>query len=180
MGEATYYLLAEFETSEDAKEVEEFARIVFEELSRFQDEWQTIRNTQGKSAKERHKILLKEFPLVAKYISLPEPPDDDPPMNYLAGYCEINDNYYLQSDGRYLRLSDEVWHFADWSNIAEFFYKLGAKRVVWESDEYFDFFELLEEKLVNTEPKNYKNKFSKEEIRKILLAHAIGRKENVE
>jgi hypothetical protein len=178
MGEATFYLLAEFETKEDAKEAEEFARIVFDELAEFQEEWQIIRDIQDKPTKLRHKMLLKKFPLVAKYISLPEPPDDDLPMNYLAGHCEISKNYCLEADGRYVRLSDTVWHFADWDNIAEFFYRLGAKRVVWESDEYFDFFELLEERLVNTEPTTHKNRFSKEEIRKILLSHKLGRRDN--
>ena len=67
---------------------------------------------------------------------------------------------------------------ASWDNIAEFFYRLGAKKVVWESDEYFDYFELLESRLNEIEEINVKDKFSKSEIRKIFLAHKIGRKEN--
>jgi len=178
MGEATYYLLAEFETEEDAKEAGEFAGLVFEELFKFQNEWQKIRDDRRFSVEERHKMLLKKFPLVAKYIRLPRPCRDDPNMNYLAGHCEISDCYSLYIQGKYLKLVDEVWHLASWDNIAEFFCRLGAKRVVWESDEYFDYFELLESRLNEIEEINVKNKFSKSEIRKILLAHKIGRKED--
>jgi hypothetical protein len=178
MGEATFYLLAKFESIEDAKFAEDFARIVLEELSNFQDEWQKIRKNEQISPIERHKILLKKFPLVKKYIRLPKPPKEDLPMNYLAGACEITNHFDLYSQGKLVKLSDYVWHLASWNNISEFFYRLGARKVIWESDEYVDIFELLEERLRRPEVKKNIRKFSKEKIKKILIAHKIGRKEN--
>jgi len=179
MGEATYYLIAQFESDENAKFAEDFARVVFKELSKFSDEWQKIRSNQNKSPIQRHRILLKKFPLVRRYISLPKPPKEDVCMNYLAGQCEITNNFNLYSERNSVRLSDYVWHLASWDNISEFFYRLGARKVIWRSEEYFDYFDLLEEGLKDMpEVRKKVRQFSKDEIEKILLALKIGRKEN--
>ena len=179
MGEATFYLLAEFKSEEDAEFAEDFARIVLNELSKFFDEWQKIRQKQTISPIERHKMLLKKFPLVAKYIKLPKPSEGDTSMNYLAGECEITNYMNLYSEGNLVKLSDCVWHLASWDNISEFFYRLGARKVVWNSDENLDFFELLQERIENIPEVKKKIRYlSKEEIKRILIAHKIGRKES--
>jgi hypothetical protein len=178
MGEANYYLLAEFESEDDAKFAERCARVILAELVAFYDEWQDIRTKTHKTVAERHKLLLKKFPLVRKYIWLPSPPKgrEDPAMNYLAGYCDVTCDFELSSEGRYVKLHDYVWHFANWDNIAWLFYRLGAKKVVWYSDEYMDFWDVLRAKLEKCEgPRRRPKRIPRDELEVMLIASELGK-----
>ena len=143
MGEATYYLIAEFETEEEAELAEARARVVLDDLVEFENDWQKIRGDSERPEKERHNKLLKKHPLVDNFIRLPDIDKNDPNMNYLAGKCEMNDDYAMHLIGTGIHLSCTVWHFATWNNIENFFFRLGAGRAGWFSDESMDPFELV-------------------------------------
>lgn len=142
MGEATFYLKAEFENEHDANQAYTIAQKVFEDLMNFQNDWQKIRD--GTPVIDMHNKLLKDHKLVALFISLPEPKEDDRGMNYLAGNCEMPEDFELKIAENEIYLSAYVWHLATWDNIQEFFFKLGAIRCGWVSDEYLDPWENVE------------------------------------
>jgi len=174
MGDATYCLLAEFSSEEEAEFAEKIARLVLEQLASFNEEWQKIRHETGKSVIKRHKYLLRKYPLVRNFIRLPKPVSDDSFMNYLAGECEMNRDFELYRDERYIKLSCCVWHLASWDNIAEFFYRIGAIRVTWESDESIDPWMLLELRL-EKEPIRTVERIPREELEVIAIATVLGK-----
>jgi len=147
MGEATYYLIAVFDTEEEAELAGMRARVTLDDLVKFEDDWQNIRGGQKRAVEERHEELLKKHPLVAKFIELPDIKEGDSNMNYLAGKCEMNEEYNMHQIGTGVHLSCTVWHFATWDNIENFFFRLGAEKAGWFSDEHIDPFELLESPL---------------------------------
>lgn len=155
MGEATYYLIAEFETEEEAELAEARARVVLDDVVKFENDWQKIRGYTDRPVKERHDELLKKHPLVAKFIELPNIDETDVNMNYLAGRCEMNEYYEMRRNGEAVYLSCTVWHIATWDNIEDLFFRLGANEAGWISDEYIDPFEMVGEQL--HEPQNTRN-----------------------
>lgn len=175
MGEATYYLIAKFETEEEAELAEARARVVFDDLVEFENDWQKIRGDSERPVKERHGELLKEHPLVAKFIKLPDIVETDPNMNYLAGKCEMNEYYVMHRNGTAIYLSCTVWHIATWDNIENFFFQLGAEEAGWLSDEYIDPFEMVGGQLHDS-PNT--RKFSEETLRMgidtILVANKLS------
>jgi len=170
MGEASYYLLATFNSKEKAHKAYLCAKVILKDLAEFQKDWQKIRNKKG-TAKEKFQKLLKRHPLVAKFVDLPEPPENDPAMNFLAGHCEITKEMELRYEGKQIKLFDVVWHCADWDNIGRLFYKLGASRVAWVSEEAIDPFELLED---HYEQENDVDELPEEVIRQELLPKALA------
>jgi len=145
MGESWFYLKAKFPDERSAARAEKIARAVLKELAEFHDDWQKIRKERSIPVKKRHEELLKKHPLVAELIKLPEPPDDDDAMNYLAGECEMHKDFDLEREENTIYLQCLVWHLASWDNVAEFFYKLGASWVGWLNEEWLeDCFALIE------------------------------------
>lgn len=145
MGESWFYLKAKFPDERSAARAEIIARAVLKELAEFHDAWQKIRNEGDIPVRKRHEMLLKKHPLVAEFISLPEPVDGDAPMNYLAGECEMRADFDLWRDENTMYLQCNVWHLGSWDNIADFFYRLGAARAGWLNEEWVeDYFELIE------------------------------------
>ncbi len=148
MGEATFYLKAKFKSEREAELAVKVAKPVLDDLAAFHEDWQTIRYHNNIPVNERHELLLKKHPLVAKFVELPEPEpepedDDDVNMNYLAGKCEMHGYYEIYSDGEWVRLSCECWHLATWDNIEKFFAEIGAVEVGWISDEHIDPFDAI-------------------------------------
>jgi len=137
LGEARYYLVAEFKNKRRAEIVYRISKVILDDLAKFCEDWQSIRINSNLTVEERHQQLLQKHPLVAKYIEIPKPDNKrDINMNYLAGKCEMNSDYILQwVNKRYLFLSCYVWHLANWKNIVEMFHKLGASKVLYMSDE---------------------------------------------
>lgn len=175
MGEATYYLIAEFETEGEAELAEMRARVTLDDLVDFENDWQKIRRYQEETVKERHDELLKKHLLVAKFIKLPDIKEGDSNMNYLAGKCEMNEYYHMHLIGTGIHLSCTVWHLASWDNIENFFFQLGADKAGWFSDESIDPFELLESQLHgshNTE--KFSEETLKSEIDTILVANKLA------
>jgi len=120
VGEATFYLKARFGSGDEAKLAVKIAKHVLDDLAEFHDDWQRIRNETEIPVKERHEMIKKMHPLVAKLIELPEPKGSDVCMNYLAGKCEMHKGYELYSSGEWVCLSCICWHLASWDNIEEF------------------------------------------------------------
>jgi len=145
MGESWFYLKAEFPDERSAARAEKIAKAVLKELAEFHDDWQKIRKERSIPVKKRHEELLKKHPLVAELIKLPESPDDDDAMNYLAGECEMRGDFDLWREGSTIYLQCIVWHLGTWNNIADFFYKLGASWAGWLNEEWVEnYFELIE------------------------------------
>ena len=175
MGEATYYLIAEFETEEEAELAEARARVVLDDIVEFENDWQEIRNNVKDPCLERHVKLQEEHPLVDKFIELPDIDGNDINMNYLAGKCEMNEYYEMHLIGTGIHLSCTVWHLASWGNIEDFFFRLGAEKAGWFSDEHIDPFELLESQLHgshNTE--KFPEESLRSEIDTILVANKLS------
>ena len=182
MGEATYYLIAEFETEEEAELAEMRARVVLDDIVKFENDWQTIRGDSERPVKERHNELLNTHPLVAKFIKLPDIEENDVDidekdinMNYLADKCEMNDEYGMHLIGTGIHLSCMVWHIATWDNIEDFFFRLGAEKAGWFSDEYIDPFELLESQLHDSpSTRKFLEETLRSEIDTILVANKLA------
>jgi len=185
MGEATFYLIAFFDSKELAEEISKYARYILKDLAKFHDDWHEIRHRYDIPVHERHRMLLERHPLVAKFIELPEPPsDDDVNMNYLAGKCEMHDDFKLSVKLNCITLSCYVWHLADWNNIKDLFYKLGAKSVTWWSDEYVDHVDAwylgystgMEKDSLKDEPPKYNVDIDKvrEEITPYMIAEELN------
>jgi len=138
LGEATFYLKAEFPDEEAAEKALGVIKEILQDVADCWEEWQEIRDELDKSVKERHERLMSNHPLAARFLRLPEPDESDEFMNYLAGYLEITHDFELFRKGNVLFLYDTVWHLGSWDNIAELFAKFGAKRVGWISDEWID------------------------------------------
>jgi hypothetical protein len=176
MGEATYYLMAEFGSEEEAERAARYAAPILREMAEFNDAWQEIRHERDRPVAERHEALLSRFPLVRRFVRLPGPREDDPNMNYLAGECEMGEDFQLVTMGSRVGLSCVVWHLASWDNVEEVFYGLGARKVYWTSDEYIDPWDLVGAYLDRMEvPERRPEPFDREELEIHLIAHEIGR-----
>lgn len=177
MGEAVYYLIAEFETEEEAEMAERRARVVLGDLAEFEGDWQQIRDDHERPVKERHEELLKKHPLVEKFIELPDIDDNDPMVDYLAGKCEINTGYEMRRNDIAIYLHyGLVWHLASCDNIKDFFLRLGAEEVAWISDEHTDPFELVVEVLKGLHGPQSAEKFPEETLRREIDPILVAKK----
>jgi len=140
MGEARFYLKAKFPAQKEAHQAKEIAELLFKDMISFGDDWQKIRNDHAKSPGERHKILLKKHRLVKELLDLPSPQENDWNMNYLAGECEMTEDYEMTlGKDNIIYLSALVWHLGSWDNLCRVFEKLGAVATGWVSDEHADY-----------------------------------------
>jgi len=146
MGEATYYLMAQFKTDADAEAACEAFRALNAEGCRAHDYWQTHRGEPSREA--FFKTFNEKFPLVAQYLG--DHTFDH--NNGLAGQLDFIDegdeNIHVES-GAILSASAYVWHFADWSKMEEWLEAHGAIKVVSLSDEYESFFDLCRYRLLD-------------------------------
>ena len=143
MGSAAYYLKADFPAGVDLEKVRNDAEKALLALAKFNDAWQGCREESGSTPMQRVEQLKNLFPQVWEDFSLDaiEVKPDDRVLNCFAGELCITSELHLEVKGNQLRLSDEVWHFADWTRIEAYFTKLGATNVASVSDEYSDPFE---------------------------------------
>jgi len=140
MGEAVYYLIAEFYSKKRADIALKVFNIICKKLSKFMD----VRERLGTKPTpiEIYNKLKREFPLIFKYLDVEKPDDTTSSVNYLIGFCDMTSYYNLElytdkTSHRYrLILIDEVWHFADWNPLVNLAFKLGATHAVYYSDEY--------------------------------------------
>lgn len=145
MGEAIYYLKATFESEDKAKEV-------FPKIEKFLDDaydlykdWQNNRPSDEEEAKKADSLLREKYTEIFQLLNLNYPANYCN-LNYLAGKISVphEECRELYVDNNTIKLSGEVWHFADWDNLADVFYAYGADTVRWLSDEYIDPWQLLD------------------------------------
>jgi hypothetical protein len=134
MGEAIYYLIAEFPNKNIMDIAIKILKPIFKQTIKCQDEWQKIRGT-GNPIKN-YEYLMDKYPLVNTFLDIPKPKRDDISMNDIAGTLDINEDYTLYTYNTRLELICEVWHFADWSGFVKLMFKLGASYCNYYSDEY--------------------------------------------
>jgi hypothetical protein len=138
MGTAVYYLKADFPTGVDMECILEKAKKALVSMSKFQDRWQELRDRSSGTPAQRVDLLKAEFPQVWIDFNLDTvvvKPDDES-LNCFAGEVDITEEMRLDYRGNQIRLSDEVWHFADWTRIEDYFKSLGATKASSISDEY--------------------------------------------
>lgn len=148
MGSAFYYLKAEFPKPLKKKEVKRITDFLYEG-AKAQNWWQ---DNRGRDAAYFWPEFEKEFPhLLTTYLK-------DAGLfgcedcNGLAGHLDfgndeecVQDGLNVQSGDTTLYFTVEVWHFAEWDNLANFFRNhFGATDVKWMSDESTDFFAMLD------------------------------------
>ena len=146
MGEATFYLKAEFKNEGDAKIAEKIGEVVLNELNEFNNKFQSIRDNINVSIADRIGSLLDSYPLIEEFFDLPSIKKSDVVLNELAGWNEIEkDNQFdFRREENILYLSNEIWHFSNWDGICHLFEKLGAIKTGYASDEYIDVYKCID------------------------------------
>src|SRR5512137_2529645 len=101
MGEATYYLKADFPAGVDVEKIAEELRKLLPELANFFDAWQSIRNDESRTPAERVADLKERFPQVWKEFGFDDlvVKDDDRPLNLFAGELDITPEFNLSTCG---------------------------------------------------------------------------------
>jgi hypothetical protein len=143
MGEATYYMKARFVVLNEEKKEE--IKKFFIEGSRAEDFWQ---DNRGKEPSWFWKEFSEKFPEVTDYLLSQDGIGNDC-NNSLAGLLDFGDEDTIDSqmefEGNIMRYSAYVWHFANWDPLCGFLIKrFGASICDWLSDEYVNYFDLLQ------------------------------------
>jgi len=137
MGECAYRLKALWPIKGIPKEskdiIENFLKD-FEEALRY---WETEESYSDEFLEK----FEKKFPAFTKFVK-------STGINNFNTECKLdlgeNHEIYWESNTFSLNAS-QVWHFADWNPLANWIKSLGAKRVIWESEEFkedpFDFYD---------------------------------------
>ncbi|MEM2618266.1 MAG: hypothetical protein QW356_02090 [Candidatus Hadarchaeales archaeon] len=166
-----YFLLAEFETEEEANRAYLCAGVILADLAEFREDWKKIRDSEG-TAGEKLRNLLRKHPLVAKFIELPKPKKEDE-MDFLAR-CGITEDMVMDQVGNEIQLCDVVGGETDWDYIGQLFYRLGARRVAWVSEEAIDVWEVLR-KIPAYELRKKTDRLPEKAILEELLPLALAR-----
>lgn len=133
MGEANYYLTAEFESEKKLNGVFKDIKKFIKQGKRAEEFWDKNRNSKRKEFWENFK---RKFPLIYEYLGELVEGDNN---NDLAGEIDFGmDNSIPTKRGVILEFSERVWHFSSWDRLAEFLkVKFGAKKVDWYNDEVY-------------------------------------------
>ena len=142
MGEARYFLKAEFNTVAKAKAALSKVKPLLKDLVKLNQIWQDHR---GEAVKTQMARLIK---FKSWKVFMPadiKVEDKDTSTNALAGPLpDMTEDFDLKLNGVEVKLNDEVWHFTSWDGIVEWFEKQpGCKSVNQLSDEYVNIEELL-------------------------------------
>jgi hypothetical protein len=138
MGEAVYHLIAEFKSYSGRDRAEKLVKPILDEVFKFADDWQDIRDDTKTSPKKRYNQLMEKYPIIKAFFKLPIPKENDTSLNCIAGLVDITEDYSLTTDKKQIRLSCLVWHFAKWEPFVNLFYQLGATHCAYFSDEYVE------------------------------------------
>ena len=147
MGEATYYCKIFYRSPEEAKAALPKVAAYLSEGSKAHDFWQANRS---RKPEDFWPGFEKNFPEVSNYLRWCMIFGGDC-NNSLAGMMSFGEEMdvveNLIAEGRVIKYSAEVWHFADWKPLFEFICKrTGGHSFKWLSDEWDrDFFDLLHE-----------------------------------
>ena len=139
MGECTYYFKAQFKSDTAAKKaLPKIQKFLLENL-KAQDFWQANRG-ESPTQEVFWEQFKEKFPITTAYLKSFNMLDGEK-NNGLAGrldLCSYPENVeYIQLDGSVIGYTaNDVWHFADWSPLAEFLKtQFGAIKVAISSEE---------------------------------------------
>jgi hypothetical protein len=145
MGEAVYYLKARFESREDVERAMPQVVTLIKQGIEAQEWWQEHRNMEQDDRPAFWKEFVERFPAVTEYLgetghstfrnSIVGGDCNNELSGELDFGCDESDLESIMICGNEIWYSALVWHFADWTRLAESFYRFGAKRVGWISDE---------------------------------------------
>lgn len=136
MAECSYRIKAKW-PGKIPKETLKLIEKLFSENWKVEEYWQNNRNVAPKDFWPEFK---KKFPATYQYVTHELEGDDDP--EELSGIIDfggrgISDEDQLINVGsnEIFYEAERVWHFADWSALAEWLRSLGATKVIWDSEE---------------------------------------------
>lgn len=136
MGECAYRIKAKW-PGKIPEETLTLIKNLFEEHTEAYDYWQEHRNQSGE---EFWPEFQKKHPITAQYA---QAIGKDP--NELSGKMDFGIGDLTAEEDEIFYEAQNVWHFSDWSDLAEWLRSLGAKWVVFDSEEdrlesfeYFD------------------------------------------
>ena len=164
MGEATYYIKAEFSHQEKAQRALKLMRKLIKQGIDSADYWQSNRDARKEEFWTEFKA---KFPVVYRFLKAwdverkakweknvaekgrenvypheYEPSADGDNNNGLAGkldFGSVEDVENLRLDGNVLKYSSCVWHCASWDGFVKYLLDAcGADAAGWLSDEYVD------------------------------------------
>lgn len=138
-----------------ADETLELINKLFQENQEAYDYWQEHRN---QSAEEFWPVFEKNYPATAQYTKTMYGKD---PVD-LSGKLDFGQTdhktFYDSDKYEIFYDAEQVWHFADWEPLGDWFRSLGATRVIWESEEdpldsfeYFNYKTIVEDILKKKE-----------------------------
>jgi hypothetical protein len=147
MGSAYYYLKAEFPKPLTEEEVTGITDFFYEGVKA--EKW--YHENRGRDPAYFWSELEKAFPGRLSIFMRDAGLWGKDTKNGIAGHIDFGGSEECVDDGLHLAAGDvtlmytvEVWHFADWDNIANYIRKyFGAIDVRWMSDESTDYFLLL-------------------------------------
>jgi hypothetical protein len=149
MGEATYYLKAYFNSNDDAKRAMVQITPLIEQGIEAQDWWQDHRGMDESERPEFWKQFSERFPAVTEYLGETRSRNSlvgGDCNNELAGELDFGSDSDIESlmlNGSEIWYCGYVWHFADWTRLADAFYRAGAVKVNWISDENMNPFDTI-------------------------------------
>jgi len=132
MGEARFYLIAEFESEKKLNKVFGEIKTFIKQGQKSEDFWQKYRKSNPQQFWSKFK---GKFPLIFEYLGEKANKDNN---NSLARELDFGMfNAKPTKERNILKFNDEVWHLASWDRFADFLKnKYQAKRVNWFSDEW--------------------------------------------
>ena len=132
MGEARFYLIAEFESEKKLNKVFGEIKTFIKQGQKSEEFWQKYRESNPQQFWSKFK---GKFPLIFEYLGEKANKDNN---NSLARELDFGMfNAKPTKERNILKFNDEVWHLASWDRFADFLKnKYQAKRVNWFSDEW--------------------------------------------
>jgi hypothetical protein len=157
MGEATYYLKAQFESQAAAEAAVPGIKRLISEGIQAQDWWQNHRRMEHEGKRAEFWSGFKEkFPLTTKYLQSFQAGccggehillDDDcnnGPAGFLDFGSDEEDLEAVNVQGNTVTYYALVWHFARWDPFLNFIAsEHGAVKIGWVSDEYLEPFDSI-------------------------------------
>lgn len=132
MGEATYYLKAEFPEGKLGVALLHGIEEFFAEGKRAEDYWQSNRNLEPSKFWPE---FQRQFPIVTDMIAKFVGKEANHALAGELSFGYQDRNIYREGNTLFVRAM--VWHLADWDRLAAFLKtRFGAERVGWWSDEY--------------------------------------------
>lgn len=148
MGEATYYLKAQFKNRQAAHKALPQVKAFIEEVGKAYTYWQDNRDSRMRDD-AFWADFQGQFPQAYDFLKFQGIAGGDK-NNALAGKISFGDTGYLdslQTEGNLLLYHELTWHFADWQPFCEYLkLKFGAEKAGYISDEYVepDYYGLVE------------------------------------